>query len=168
MVWRLSIEWTPHRRRVLAIFSRTKKRSSSSESGRGLEKLYKIGHQPMRTSEVLTNKVSDSYRSQEHVYRKRDNDWDLRASSRHAFSSAIREVCPICRSNHPAVWCSQILDVPFGKRLELVQRARIWLNCIRAGHETKDCKFKYYRRCKLAHHTLLHHDHAPVAPVYCS
>lgn len=149
----------PHRETVLAIPSRTKKRTSPIELRLDLRKSVAT------TSNGFMNKKPYSFRSQEHNYQRRGNDRDSRASSQQAFSAPVKEVYLICESSHPAFRCPQILEAPVGIRVDLIKRNKLCMNCMRPNHETKDCRFKHCHRCKLAHHTLLHNDQATVAPL---
>lgn len=65
--------------------------------------------------------------------------------------------CAQCKENHPLYFCKAFLKLLIQKRISLVKRAHLCINCLRSSsHTAKDCNSCVCRKCNKKHNTLLH------------
>lgn len=65
--------------------------------------------------------------------------------------------CPQCKGNHPLYYCEAFLKLPIEKRIQLVKKAHLCINCLRStSHQSKNCNSSSCRKCTKKHNTLLH------------
>nr|XP_029710301.1 uncharacterized protein LOC109422104 [Aedes albopictus] len=73
-------------------------------------------------------------------------------------SAAGGEKCAKCSKEHPLFQCDDFKKMDTQSKRELVKKARLCFNCLRASHTAKFCGSKAVCRnddCKQRHHTLL-------------
>jgi len=62
--------------------------------------------------------------------------------------------CPQCKENHPLYYCEAFLKLPTEKRIHVVKRAHLCINCLRStSHQAKSCNSGVANVTK---NTLLH------------
>ena len=72
---------------------------------------------------------------------------------------ASSQNCPACKADHKLVMCEQFKHLSLAEKREKVKLLKLCFNCLRLGHQTKDCKSKNTcRKCQKKHHTMLHDD----------
>ncbi|XP_071574017.1 uncharacterized protein [Temnothorax nylanderi] len=65
--------------------------------------------------------------------------------------------CPQCKENHALYHCEAFLKLPVEKRIQIVKRAQLCMNCLRStAHRSRDCNSSTCRQCQKKHNTLLH------------
>ncbi|XP_039310746.1 uncharacterized protein LOC120358928 [Solenopsis invicta] len=65
--------------------------------------------------------------------------------------------CPQCKETHPLYYCEAFLKLPVEKRLSIVKKAHLCVNCLRPNsHQAKNCTSSSCRKCSKKHNTLLH------------
>lgn len=69
-------------------------------------------------------------------------------------SSSVR--CKLCGKSHNLFQCKSFLNKSVTDRLREVKRLGLCINCLKAGHQTKDCQSSSCRTCDKKHNTLLH------------
>jgi len=57
--------------------------------------------------------------------------------------------------------CPEYLNFPSEKRVKVLKKARLCLNCMKPGHFIKNCKGGSYKRCAEKHNTLIHFEERP-------
>lgn len=66
--------------------------------------------------------------------------------------------CALCEKNHLPSRCNEIVNIPVKERHTLIRQKNLCFNCF-YPHQVKDCPFNpACKKCKEAHHTLLHFD----------
>ncbi|XP_058176692.1 uncharacterized protein LOC131291491 [Anopheles ziemanni] len=78
-----------------------------------------------------------------------------------SYTAAVIQ-CEICGKDHPNINCPELLKGTPRERSNTAQKAGLCFNCLRKGHQLRECpsKRKCYK-CQRRHHTLLHEDVAP-------
>ncbi|XP_053956407.1 uncharacterized protein LOC128862029 [Anastrepha ludens] len=67
--------------------------------------------------------------------------------------------CAFCRcSDHRIYHCQQFSTLSPNLRQKEAKKLSLCLNCLKGGHQMRDCKSGSCRVCQLKHHTLLHFD----------
>ncbi|XP_025267450.1 uncharacterized protein LOC112638978 [Camponotus floridanus] len=65
--------------------------------------------------------------------------------------------CPQCKEGHYLYYCETFLKLPIEKRISVVRKAHLCINCLRTNsHLAKDCNSGACRKCSKKHNTLLH------------
>ncbi|CAK9830531.1 hypothetical protein ANTRET_LOCUS7686 [Anthophora retusa] len=67
-----------------------------------------------------------------------------------------KQVCVICKGEHPIYACTKFLQLSVRDRLDTVKRAKLCINCLRPNHIVINCRLGNCRKCDKKHHTLLH------------
>ena len=70
-------------------------------------------------------------------------------------------VCPCCDEAHPPYRCEKFKSKSARERFEIVKDMQLCLNCLKGGHQVRECPCKDHCRvtgCKKHHHTLLHFE----------
>ncbi len=65
--------------------------------------------------------------------------------------------CPFCKGLHPPMKCAAFLAKDVSQRYQTVREHKLCLNCLRLGHNSRQCTSRM--RCKTCgknHHTLIH------------
>lgn len=65
-------------------------------------------------------------------------------------------LCKLCKKTHQTHKCNELLMTTAPKRIEMIRKASLCLNCLNKGHRTRDCKAKTGEICNKRHHSLLH------------
>ncbi|XP_054746731.1 uncharacterized protein LOC129251357 [Anastrepha obliqua] len=72
-------------------------------------------------------------------------------------SKGSTRVCVFCGSPEHAIYsCQLFANLDPNSRLGDVKKLALCLNCLKAGHQMRDCKSGSCRTCQSKHHTLLH------------
>ncbi|XP_019894812.2 uncharacterized protein LOC109614036 [Musca domestica] len=72
--------------------------------------------------------------------------------------------CILCsEQQHILYACPRFVNGTPVERFKLVKRHRLCVNCLRKGHEVKNCSSRFCRKCSQRHHTLLHRDRSIVS-----
>ncbi|XP_039453102.1 uncharacterized protein LOC120432034 [Culex pipiens pallens] len=75
--------------------------------------------------------------------------------------------CLKCYKAHNLFQCCEFKAISVADRLELVQKSKLCLNCLKPSHTVRSCSSKQFCKidgCRQRHHTLLcQHDDSPVA-----
>lgn len=67
--------------------------------------------------------------------------------------------CKLCSESHPLFVCPSFLKENVEKRTEIVMKFKLCKNCLRQGHQMKDCNSKNVcKQCGLKHHSSLHRN----------
>lgn len=111
---------------------------------------------------TATKNNSTNYQSS---CRNRVGERQSSARPREAFSTTANIICSICGAKHFTYKCMKLIEATIEKRREMVQKAKLCQNCLRANHDVSECKSVTCNRCNLLHHTLLHNETASSAPV---
>lgn len=65
--------------------------------------------------------------------------------------------CKLCSESHPIFVCPAYLKESVDKRNEIVMKLKLCKNCLRQGHQVKECNnTKVCKLCGLKHHSSLH------------
>ncbi|XP_053698991.1 uncharacterized protein LOC128745961 [Sabethes cyaneus] len=82
-----------------------------------------------------------------------------------AITSSEYEVkCDFCSKPHANFTCSEFRSLSIPQRLAKVREKRVCFNCLRKGHQGKNCPSdKTCFKCKRRHHSLLHLEEKPQA-----
>lgn len=64
--------------------------------------------------------------------------------------------CYFCKGEHLIYSCPDFLQKSAIERLNSAKRLQLCVNCLCAGHPTKECRSSGCRKCGQIHHTLLH------------
>lgn len=84
-------------------------------------------------------------------------------------SQEPKDKCDFCRGFHLNYQCNKLNAFSANDRMEKVKAAGICFNCLRKGHQVKNCPApKSCRKCQCRHHTQLHDDDANVTPASTS
>ncbi|XP_017797150.1 PREDICTED: uncharacterized protein LOC108578343, partial [Habropoda laboriosa] len=70
--------------------------------------------------------------------------------------------CFMYKANHFTQYCQKLTNANIDQRVEMVRKAGLCNNCLRANHDIKDCTAGSCKRCNGKHHTLLHMEQQPV------
>ncbi|XP_053699167.1 uncharacterized protein LOC128746143 [Sabethes cyaneus] len=83
----------------------------------------------------------------------------------YAITSSEYEVkCDFCSKPHANFTCSEFRSLSIPQRLAKVREKRVCFNCLRKGHQGKNCPSdKTCFKCKRRHHSLLHLEEKPQA-----
>lgn len=72
-------------------------------------------------------------------------------------TSTQRPICPICKNSHIIYHCTEFMSLSSSKKLERAKNAQLCLNCLKTGHNNKNCRHTTCcKTCEGRHHTLLH------------
>lgn len=67
--------------------------------------------------------------------------------------------CVFCEGQHRNFQCDVLGSLTTAERLEKVRTAGVCFNCLRKGHQSKECpSSNHCKKCQKHHHTLLHGD----------
>ena len=67
--------------------------------------------------------------------------------------------CPQCKASHKLFMCDHFKQLSITEKRDKVKILKVCFNCLRLGHQTKDCKSKNTcQKCQKKHHTMLHDD----------
>ncbi|CAI6362844.1 unnamed protein product [Macrosiphum euphorbiae] len=68
-----------------------------------------------------------------------------------------KQSCQVCSAPHSIYKCSMFMKASVEERRSLAQKLSICWNCLRPGHQKKQCTMdKVCKVCQAKHHTLLH------------
>ena len=73
-------------------------------------------------------------------------------------ASQVKNSCHSCKGQHSIWHCDAFRAKSVSERLREVKSALLCLNCLSAGHTTRDCHAGSCRVCGGRHHTMLHQD----------
>ncbi|XP_036346425.1 uncharacterized protein LOC118755709 [Rhagoletis pomonella] len=74
-------------------------------------------------------------------------------------SNGSKGVCVFCGSAEHAIYsCQRFANLSPNLRLREVKKLSLCLNCLKTGHQIRDCKSGSCRACQSKHHTLLHFE----------
>ncbi|XP_055714891.1 uncharacterized protein LOC129809061 [Phlebotomus papatasi] len=77
-------------------------------------------------------------------------------SSKTALAVSIKN-CQMCHQEaHYSYQCQKFQSATPAQRLQLVKKAKLFLNCLRDSHTTEACQSSNCRKCQVKHNTLLH------------
>ncbi|XP_017470093.1 PREDICTED: uncharacterized protein LOC108361844 [Rhagoletis zephyria] len=72
--------------------------------------------------------------------------------------------CAFCGSaDHLIYHCQRFANLSPNLRQKETKKLSLCLNCLKAGHQMRDCKSGSCRKCQSKHHTLLHFDRTNIA-----
>ena len=72
-------------------------------------------------------------------------------------ASSSSSGCPLCSAEHYIASCPQYRTKTVEQRRDFVNSKRLCFNCLRSGHQKRDCKSAgRCQACKEQHHTTLH------------
>ena len=75
-------------------------------------------------------------------------------------TTKIKDCCVVCKAGrHPLHTCKSFQAFPHSKKVAIVRKNRLWLNCLKLGHFVRQCSCVH--RCKMCqgpHHSSLHID----------
>nr|CAI5820879.1 unnamed protein product [Callosobruchus analis] len=85
------------------------------------------------------------------------------ATSKRTQSDLVAEnttkTCIVCqKGSHRLFACEDFLNLEPEKRLKEVEKPKLCLNCLQAGHTRQNCNSGTCRKCNKKHNTLLHTD----------
>lgn len=73
------------------------------------------------------------------------------------FSSTIRKyLCPLCQSEHSIFDCPEVKQSSQDQLKQKVKEGNLCFNCLRKGHNAKDCQGRTCKKCGKKHHTIFH------------
>ncbi|XP_049308578.1 uncharacterized protein LOC125777516 [Bactrocera dorsalis] len=79
-------------------------------------------------------------------------------------SNSLLGVCAFCgNAEHLNYNCQRFLNLTPNIRQKEVKKLLLCLNCLKKGHQMRDCKSSNCRKCHSKHHTLLHFNRLPSA-----
>lgn len=64
--------------------------------------------------------------------------------------------CPSCKDKHRIYDCPKFKAMSITERITEISKLKLCTNCLRAGHNTQNCRLGPCRECKKRHNTLLH------------
>ncbi|XP_071576422.1 uncharacterized protein [Temnothorax nylanderi] len=74
--------------------------------------------------------------------------------------------CPKCTEQHLLTKCPVFLQLSVQERYNFAREQGLCLNCLRAGHNLRNCSSTFTcRSCRAKHHSLLHFGQASVPPL---
>ncbi|XP_076477166.1 uncharacterized protein LOC143303078 [Bombus vancouverensis nearcticus] len=73
-------------------------------------------------------------------------------------------MCPTCKGSHELRYCKVFKAKSATKRLEVVKRASLCINCLGRGHSLTQCTSGSCHMCGQRHHTNLHRALTQVSP----
>ncbi|XP_065078529.1 uncharacterized protein LOC135701618 [Ochlerotatus camptorhynchus] len=83
----------------------------------------------------------------------------LKSNTATTSSSTSQGHCQFCGSGHFNFQCTEFKQLTATQRAEKVRTTGLCFNCLRKGHQSKQCtSSKTCRKCSRRHHTLLHDD----------
>lgn len=77
-------------------------------------------------------------------------------------------MCPTCKGSHELGYCKVFKAKSATKRLEVVKRVSLCINCLGRGHSLTQCTSGSCHMCGQRHHTYLHRALTQVSPRYSS
>lgn len=78
-------------------------------------------------------------------------------SSTFALSNEFGNSCVLCKGHHYLNQCEQFIKMSPTIRSQKVKELKLCFNCLKYGHNTKQCKSNFKcRSCNKSHHSLLH------------
>lgn len=84
------------------------------------------------------------------------------SSKKHTVNNITILKCTFCGEPHHLYRCSKFASASIIARREHVRQKQICYNCLQHGHSVESCPSnRHCRKCKKAHHTLLHQDTTP-------
>ncbi|XP_011858659.1 PREDICTED: uncharacterized protein LOC105556188 [Vollenhovia emeryi] len=114
-----------------------------------VEEFLKFLSERCRTLEMLdNNKAKPDVGSKGNTNKKVDK--------RVIAAAVTSQGCSLCKESHRLYDCAEFLKLSAQDRLAEIKRKQLCINCLRAGHYSKDCKSSTCRKCSRAHNTLLH------------
>jgi len=72
-----------------------------------------------------------------------------------------KQECIVCKEAHRLSNCPDYLKFSPERRVEVLKKAKLCLNCMRPGHFIKSCKGGSCKRCAGKHNTLIHFEELP-------
>ena len=89
---------------------------------------------------------------------KQPKSSSFQASSEEPSQARKQVLCMKCEGNHPLFICNQFKAMDQEERLQLVKEKRSCINCLKSGHEVKDCRNPRVcgNGCNEKHSYLLH------------
>ncbi|XP_054746100.1 uncharacterized protein LOC129250502 [Anastrepha obliqua] len=73
--------------------------------------------------------------------------------------------CVFCESPEHVIYrCQRYVNLSPNLRQKEAKRLNLCLNCLKKGHQIRDCKSGPCRSCQAKHHTLLHFDRLSIPP----
>ncbi|XP_076660445.1 uncharacterized protein LOC143363797 [Halictus rubicundus] len=83
----------------------------------------------------------------------------LSNSNVHALTLSVQKGrCALCKGNHYIQYCQKFLSTTVERRIEIVQKAGLCINCLRPNHDVTKCTFGTCKQCNEKHNTLLHKE----------
>jgi len=81
---------------------------------------------------------------------------NIKKSNKRVTLASTSQICVVCKESHNIFNCSEFLKLPIQDRIAEAKRQQLCINCLRAGHYAKNCRFSRCRKCSKLHNTLLH------------
>lgn len=66
--------------------------------------------------------------------------------------------CPLCKGNHAIFQCSNFKSLSIDTRIQKAKQLKLCMNCLRRGHEQRECRLGPCTVCTKPHNTMLHQD----------
>ncbi|XP_062714051.1 uncharacterized protein LOC134290853 [Aedes albopictus] len=80
----------------------------------------------------------------------------FRSASSHSANQVSPRKCLVCSEHHPLYLCGNFSKLSTEDKEKEVRRHQLCRNCLRRGHQSKDCSSSTNcRKCRGRHHTLL-------------
>lgn len=73
-------------------------------------------------------------------------------------SNYVPPTCSECSEKHTINQCKRFLNLTVEARLKKVKDGRRCINCLKIGHNAKDCKSRGCKTCNRKHNSLLHDE----------
>lgn len=141
----LSARLDPSTRRAWEEFSSTKEQDT-------LKELIDFIQRHIRILESLPTRTSDSRQESVPAAMKK-KPW-VRVTNNAVQSTSGK--CPACTENHLLHLCPAFLQMTVSSRESLIRTHALCRNCLKRGHQARDCSSRYTcRKCKAQHHTLV-------------
>ncbi|XP_055542941.1 uncharacterized protein LOC129728522 [Wyeomyia smithii] len=82
-----------------------------------------------------------------------------RAHAATSSETSPSEKCDFCSGTHLNYQCNKFGTISSKEKMEKIRAAGICFNCLRKGHQSRNCpSLKSCRKCQKRHHTQLHED----------
>lgn len=108
----------------------------------------------------LTDFLSKRCQTLETIFSNLSINQSVKSSNKsrsHAVTNTVTSnlSCPQCKENHPLYHCEAFLKLLIEKRIHLVKKAHLCINCLRsASHQAKACSSSVRRKYSKKHNTL--------------
>ena len=96
-------------------------------------------------------------RASENITLEVDRKYDSKKSAVRSYVADVQETCVACKAKHPLHKCKEFCTMPHDRKMTIVKKNALCLNCLRPGHFLKDCPTEQRcKDCRKPHHSLMH------------